>query len=212
MVSVSVGDAADEGGDNDLGALAADCEDSVVKDAVVAPFCEGFLLCFGEAEVDLGAPVLLDAVILIGLEEFVGADEAEGVVRVGGHGVLAAFAAGEGEQRGADAEAAGDISEQRAVFVVGVGDDDHEAGGGGEALEGLLEGGCSAVFGDWQGDAGGLGRRKFCDGLWWRGRRVLSGRRNGENRREEEAGKGRARCCPEMFDGRDHTYRQCTIR
>jgi len=56
---------------------------------------------------------------------------------------LAAFTAGEGEQRGADAEAAGEISEQRAVFVVGVGDDDHEAGGGGEALEGLLEGGCS---------------------------------------------------------------------
>jgi hypothetical protein len=60
---------------------------------------------------------------------------------VGGHGVLAAFAAGEGEQRAAHAEAAREISEQRAVFVVGVGDDHHQAGGGGEALERLLEGG-----------------------------------------------------------------------
>jgi len=59
VVSVSVGDAADEGGDNDLGALAADCEDGVIEDTVVAPFCEGFFLCLGEAEVDFGAQYCL---------------------------------------------------------------------------------------------------------------------------------------------------------
>ena len=46
----------------------------------------------------------------------------------------------------ADAEAAGEIGEQRAVFVVGMGDDDHEAGGGAEALESLLERCLAAVF------------------------------------------------------------------
>ena len=171
VVAVAVGDAADKGGDDDLRALAADGEDGVVEDAVVAPAGKGFFLSFGEAEVDLGAPELLCAVEFVGLEEFVGADEAEGVVAVGGHGVLAAFAAGEGEQGAADAEAAGESCEQRAVLVVGVGDDHHQAGGGGEALEGLLEGGGAAVFGDGQGDGAGLGgsgaRRGSVAALIW---------------------------------------------
>ena len=75
-----------------------------------------------------------------------GPENAEGVIGVGRHGVLATFTAGEGEQGAADAEAAGEIGEQRAVFIVGVGDDHHEAGGGGEAAEGLLGGGLAAVF------------------------------------------------------------------
>ena len=153
MVAVAICNAADEGGDDDLGALAADGEDGVVEDAVVAPAGEGFFLCFGEAEVGFSAPELLCAVVLAGLEEFAGADEAEGVVGVGRHGVLAAFAAGEGEQRAADAEAAGEVGEQGAVFVVRVGDDHHEAGGGGKALEGLFKGGCAAVLGDGEGNA-----------------------------------------------------------
>ena len=80
MLAVAVGDAADEGGDDDLRALAADGEDCVVEDALVGPLREGFLLRFGEAEVDLGAPELFDSVVLVGLEQFVGADEAEGIV------------------------------------------------------------------------------------------------------------------------------------
>ena len=140
VVAVAVSDAADEGGDDDLGAFAADGEDGVVEHALVAPAGEGFSLSFGEAEVDFRAPQLLCAVELIGLEQLVGADEAEGVVAVGGDSVLAAFAAGEGEQSAAHAEAAGEIREERAVLVVRMGDDHHQAGGGGEALEGLLEG------------------------------------------------------------------------
>ena len=146
VVAVAVGDAADEGGDDDLGALAADGEDGVVEDAFVAPAGECFFLRFGEAEVDLCSPELLGAVVLAGFQQFVGADEAEGVVGIGRHGVLAAFAAGERKQGAADAEAAGEIGEERAVFVVGVGDDHHEAGGGGKAFEGLLECGGTAVF------------------------------------------------------------------
>ncbi len=112
----------------------ADGEHGVVEDAVVAPLLEGLFLRLGEAEVDFGAPELLGAVVLVGVEEFVGAEDAEGVVEFAGHGVLAAFAAGEREERGADAQAAREIGEQGAVFVVGVGDDHHQAGGGAELL------------------------------------------------------------------------------
>src|SRR6202044_3001642 len=55
VVAVAVGDAAYEGGDDDLGALAADGEDSVIENAVMAPLGEGFFLRLREAEVDFGA-------------------------------------------------------------------------------------------------------------------------------------------------------------
>ena len=134
MLAMAVGDAADEGGDDDLGTLAANGENGVVEDAIVTPLLECFFLRFRESEVDFGSPELLCAVVLVGLEEFVGAEDAEGVVGFGGHGVLAAFAARQGEEHGADAEAAGEIGEQGAIFVVRVGDDHHDAGGGIELL------------------------------------------------------------------------------
>ena len=85
VLAVAVGDAADKGGDDDLRALAADGEHGVVEHAVVAPSREGFFLSFGEAEVDFSAPELFCAVKLVGFEEFIGADEAQRVVAVGGH-------------------------------------------------------------------------------------------------------------------------------
>ena len=112
----------------------ADGEHGVVEDAIMAPLLEGFFLRLGKAEVDFGAPELLGAVVLVGFEEFVGAEDAERVVSFGGHGVLAAFAASQREERGADAEATREISEQGAIFIVGMSDDHHDAGGGVEAL------------------------------------------------------------------------------
>ena len=53
--------------------------------------------------------------------------------------VLAAFAAVEGEDGDARAQAAGEIGEHAAVFVVGVGDDEHERGAGVELAEHLRE-------------------------------------------------------------------------
>ena len=82
MVAVAVSNSADEGGDDDLRALAADGEDGVVENAVVAPTGEGFLLSLREAEVHLSAPELFCSVVFIGLEQLVGADEAEGAVAV----------------------------------------------------------------------------------------------------------------------------------
>ncbi len=95
MLAVAVGDGADEGGGDDEGAEEADGADGVVEDALVAPFFEGFLFGFGETEVDFSTEELGDAGIAVGGEEFLGAEEAEGVFEVAGDGVLAAFAAGE---------------------------------------------------------------------------------------------------------------------
>ena len=157
MLAVAVRNAADEGGDENERALAADGEDGVVEDAVLSPLSEGFFLGLGEAEVGFGAPVLLDAVELVGAEELIGSDEAERVVGVGGNGVLAALAAGQRQLRGAHALAACLIGEHAAVFIVGMGDDDHQAGPGSEALEALLESCCAAIFRQRQGDFTRLG-------------------------------------------------------
>ena len=222
MVSVAVGDAADECGDDDLWALAADGQDGVIKDALMTPAGEGFFLSFGEAEVDFRSPELFGAVVFAGFKEFIGADEAQGIVGLGGHRILAAFAAGEGEQCAACAESAGEIGEERAVFVVGMGDDHQDARSGLEAAERLSQCRFAAVFSKWQGNRAGLGQRNArqfvaacsgtgCSGGGWLGR-LLGVQAEVENACDDEAGKGRARCCPKMFAGEEHTSGQCTIR
>jgi len=80
--------------------------------------------------------------------QFLGTDEAEGVVEVGGHEILAAFAAVESEHGDARALAAGEISEQAAVLVVGMGDDEHEGSAGAELAEKLLECGGAVIDGE----------------------------------------------------------------
>jgi len=112
----------------------------------MAPAGKGFLLSFGEAEVHLRAPHLLDAVVFIGLEQFVGAQDAHRAVRLGRHGVLPALAAGQRQQRGAHAQAAAQIGQQRAVLVVRMGHDHHHAGGGPEASQALLQVRLAAVL------------------------------------------------------------------
>ena len=105
-----------------------------------------------------------------------------------GHQVLAAFAAVEREHGDACALAAGEVGEHAAVFVVGVGDDEHEGGAGAELAEELLEGGRAVIDGQsvgevlWgdalAGEVGGIVER-----------RDLRGERKGRRERSEhEAG------------------------
>jgi hypothetical protein len=115
---------------------------------------EGLFLGFGEAEVDLGAEELVDVHVAVGGEEFLGADEAKGVVEVGGHEVLAAFAAVEGEGGDARSLAAGEVGERAVVLVVGVGDDEHEGGAGAEFAQELLKRGGAVVEGERVGEVG----------------------------------------------------------
>ena len=178
VLSVAVGDAADEDGGEYKWPIESDGADDVVEDAVVAPDGHGFFQGFGETEVGDAGEVLVgwgDAVAAAGGQEFLGADQGELVAEIVGHDVLAAFAAVEREQGDAGAAAAGFVGEHAAVFVVRVGDDHHEAGAGAELAQGLLEGGGAAVDaeglvvwrgGDGGGDGGlgGEGRGEECGG------------------------------------------------
>jgi hypothetical protein len=123
VLAVAVGDAADPGAGEDEGAVEADGANHVIEHAVMAPLGEGLLFRLGEAEVDLGAEELVDAGVAVVGEQLLGAEQAERVFEVAGDGVLAAFAAGEGDVGDAGAEAAGVEGEHAAVLVVGVGDD-----------------------------------------------------------------------------------------
>ena len=114
----------------------------------MGPLGEGFFFGFGEAEVDFGAEELVGVEVAVGGKELLGAEEAEGVFKIGGHGVLAAFAAVEGEVGDAGAEASGVVGEHATVFVVGVGDDEHEGGSGVELAEELLQAGGTLVDGE----------------------------------------------------------------
>ena len=148
VLAVAVGYAADPGAGEDEGAVEADGADYVVEDALVGPLGEGFFLGFGETEVDFGAEELVDAGVAVGGEEFLGAEESEGVFEVSGDGVLATFAAGEGDVGDTGAKAAGVEGHHAAVFVVGVGDDVHDGGAGVELAEELLEAGGALVDGE----------------------------------------------------------------
>jgi len=154
MLAVAVGGFAHEDGRDDERAIEADGADGVVEDAVVGPLGEGFFFRFREAEIDFGTEELVDAHGAVGGEEFLGADEAEGILEVGGHEVLAAFAAVEGEGGDARALAAGEVREHAVILVVGVGDDEHEGGAGAKLAEELLEGRGAVIDGERVGEVG----------------------------------------------------------
>jgi hypothetical protein len=183
VLSVAVGDVANPGAGEHQRAEDANGADDIVEDALVGPFAEGFGLGFAEAEVDFGAEHLGDAGVAVVGEQLLGAEQAEGVFEVAGHGVLAAFAAGEGEVGDAGAEAAGVEGEHAAVLVVGVGDDVEDGGAGLELAEELLEaegpGGIWTIDGELAavargdalaGEVGGVGEVGWRGCLGWCGR------------------------------------------
>ncbi len=139
VLTMTVGDGSGEDGRDDERTVEADGSDGVVEDAVMVPLRKRLLFGLREAEVDLGAPELVDAEVAVGGEKLLCADEAEGVAEVAGHDVLSAFAAGECKHRGVDAETARLVGEHPAVFVVGVSDDHHEAGASTKCGERLPE-------------------------------------------------------------------------
>src|SRR5258708_7368832 len=92
--------------DHDVGTEFADDADHVFEDGV-APDFFGFFGSFGEAEIPGAGEIEFDAVAASGGEKFPSADEAELGGLFGAEGVLAAFAAGDGEQRDVGAGARG---------------------------------------------------------------------------------------------------------
>src|SRR5581483_7390501 len=101
-------------------------------------------------------PVLVDAVIAAGGEEFFGSHEAQGIEVVRRHHVRAAFAAVEREQRDARALTARFVGEHAAVLVVGVRGEHDQTGPGMKFFETLPKSGRTAIYTDFLGDGRGF--------------------------------------------------------
>ena len=127
MLAVAVGRGAHEYRCNHQRASHADHAHHVRQHAVVVPLLQSFLARFRKAEVDGGRPILIDAVIPVRGQQFLGAHQPQCVIKIGGRGVLAAFAAVEREQRGARPGAPCFEGQHAAVFVVGM-SRNHESG------------------------------------------------------------------------------------
>ena len=163
VVAVAVRDVAGEDRCDDERAGETNLTDDVVEDAVMAPGFERFFEGLGEAEVGYAGEGLVDAEVVTGGEELLGAKEAELIPVVGRHDVLSAFATVEGEESSVDALFAGFVGEHAGVLIVGMGDDENEAGAGVEFLQALPDGGGAAVDGERRSEGGGIGDR--CLGL-----------------------------------------------
>src|ERR1700735_1709903 len=98
----------------------------------MCPLRETFFFGLRAAEVDFSAEHLAGAEVAVGGDQLLRADEAERVVEVAGHEVLAAFTARESERSRAYALAASFVGQHAAIFVVGVGDDHQQTGTGAE--------------------------------------------------------------------------------
>ena len=116
------------------------------RSTVSVPTCRSFLEPLREAVVDDGGEVLLvDAVVAIGDEQFLGANQAEPVEQLRTDGVVARLAAVERQQRQPRAVAAAQPREHAAMLVVGMRGGVHHAGGGAQLQE-LLPRLCRAVL------------------------------------------------------------------
>ena len=146
MVPVAVGDVAGKGRGQDERVILPHRAHDIAEDAIVSPLLMGFVNGFGEAVIGDGGEELLGAGILIGQQQLVGADQPQRIVAFAGHGILAAFAAGEGHDGRARTDAARFVSEHAAVLVVGMGDDEHEAAPGVELAQCLRQAVGAAIF------------------------------------------------------------------
>ena len=108
-------------GEDQVGPEGADDAHHVAERLVVPPLREGLLDAEREAELVGAREVLLDSVVAVDREELLGAHHPEGLAELGADRVLPAFAAGQGQKRGAVAEAAGESHQHPVVLVVGMG-------------------------------------------------------------------------------------------
>ena len=94
---------------------------------------------------------LADAVVLVGGEEFFGADDAEFGALFRADGILSALAAGDGEKRDVGIEPPREVGEQAGPFVVGMRSDEKDARGDSgliDSFDGFWEGLCGGGDGD----------------------------------------------------------------
>ena len=195
MLAVTVAHRADKRRQHDLRANHAHGKHGVVEHAIVAPLGERLFLRLRKSEIGFGAPQLANAVVLVGLQQLLRANESEGIVALGRHGVLAAFAARKREQRYARAESARKVGEQRAIFVIGMGHNGQHACRGAQPLQRLFQVGGTAIFRQRQCVGRRLGQRHLRQFAGERLRcRFLCGERTGMSG-HQKANEYRAKCC-----------------
>src|SRR5208337_206579 len=121
---------------HDVGTEFADDTDHVFEDRAAPDFFSLFG-SFGVAKITGAREIELHAIAARGGEEFLRADEAELRSLFGAESVLAAFAAGEGEQGHIGVKAAGEIGEDSGAFIVGMCGDVEDARGDASAVNGF---------------------------------------------------------------------------
>ena len=132
-------------GEDHVGAEGADDAHDVAERLLAAPLREGLLHAEREAELVGAAEVLLDPVVAVDRHQLPGPQHAEGLEQLGPDRVLAALAAGDGEERRVQPESAREADEHPVVLVVGVGGDEEDAARDTDPAQGEREAGRAAV-------------------------------------------------------------------
>jgi hypothetical protein len=135
-------------GDHDVGAEGPQDAHDVLEGRVVAPAVDVLLDAEGVAEVGIEAEVLLRAVVAVDRGQLLAPQDGERLEELGTEGVLPSVAAGQGEERGAHAQAAGQPHQHPVVLVVGVGGDVQHARRDADPAQGEAEAGGPAVLRD----------------------------------------------------------------
>ena len=130
VLAMTVCDATDEDGGEDQRPIETDGTHDIVEHAVMAPDRERLVQGLGKTKIRNTGEILIDTVATVGGQKFFCANQRQLVPQVVGHNVLTTLSAIQGEQGDASALAAGLVGEHSAIFVIGVGDDHHEAGAG----------------------------------------------------------------------------------
>ncbi len=120
MLAVPIALGARETQNDHVRTESADHPHHVAQDLLVSPFLEGFLGGLGEAEVDGAREKLLRAIDSAGCQQLLRSDHAQRIALFRADQILAALAARKREISGPDLPAAGEVGQQRGVFVVGV--------------------------------------------------------------------------------------------
>jgi hypothetical protein len=186
MMAVSIGDAAEESRGHHQRPVHADHAHCVIKDAVVTPLLQCFFHGLRKTVITDPAKVLRNATAAIPrirVQQFIGARQAERLIALAGHGILAALAARQRHHRGAGPDSARFIGEHAAVFIVGMRDDGHHARPGMQFLQRLPQRRRAAILRERL--AGIRGERKMADaGHRNCRRRCLRGHGRGEKHGE----------------------------
>ena len=119
VIAVSVARVSLEARDQHQRAVHAHDPNHLAQDVLLAPFLQGFVEPLGEAVIDDAREVLVvDAIVAVGQEQLLGADEAEAVEQLGADRVVSRLSPVEREQGRPRAQAPADPGQDPAVLVV----------------------------------------------------------------------------------------------